>query len=77
MELRDLQSAPDAAKDAEAGPTGTGRRDPAPAPASRLTDDVSMFGPRPATARPAAVDEDSALAAYNRMLAELARNEDR
>ena len=42
-----------------------------------MTDDVSMFGPRPATARPAAVDEDSALAAYNRMLAELARNEDR
>ena len=77
MELRDLQSAPDAAKDAGAGPTATGRRDPAPAPASRLTDDVSMFGPRPATARPAAVDEDSALAAYNRMLAELARNEDR
>jgi DNA-binding transcriptional regulator of glucitol operon len=77
MELRDLQSAPDAAKDAEAGPPGTARRDPAPAPASRLTDDVSMFGPRPAAARPAAVDEDSALAAYNRMLAELARNEDR
>jgi DNA-binding transcriptional regulator of glucitol operon len=30
------------------------------------------FGPRPADARPAPIDEDSALAAYNRMLAELA-----
>jgi hypothetical protein len=30
------------------------------------------FGPRPADARPAPIDQDSALAAYNRMLAELA-----
>lgn len=30
------------------------------------------FGPRPADARPAPIDEDSELAAYNRMLAELA-----
>ena len=32
----------------------------------------SPFGPKPASARPAAIDEDSSLAAYNRMLAQLA-----
>jgi len=32
----------------------------------------SPFGPRPTDARPAAIDEDSGLAAYNRMLAQLA-----
>ena len=50
---------------------------PQPAPVRAPLHGPNPFGPKPASARPAAIDEDSSLAAYNRMLAELARNEDR
>lgn len=36
----------------------------------------SPFGPRPVRARPVEVDEDPEMAAYNRMLAELAARDD-
>jgi DNA-binding transcriptional regulator of glucitol operon len=45
---------------------------PEPEPMRAPLHGPNPFGPRPADARPAPIDEDSALAAYNRMLAELA-----
>lgn len=58
-----------------AGGTGT-RPEPvvaAPAPrVARADEGPSPFGPRPVRARPVRADEDPEMAAYNRMLAELA-----
>jgi hypothetical protein len=52
---------------------GQPRRSPsAAAPVRAPLHGPNPFGPRPAGARPAAIDEDSALAEYNRMLAQLA-----
>ncbi len=48
------------------------RSPPPPPPVRAPLHGPDPFGPRPASARPAAVEEDSALAAYNRMLANLA-----
>ena len=45
---------------------------PQPAPVRAPLHGPNPFGPKPASARPAAIDEDSSLAAYNRMLAQLA-----
>jgi hypothetical protein len=43
-----------------------------PAPVRSPIHGPNPFGPRPAPARPAAADDDPELAAYNRMLAQLA-----
>jgi hypothetical protein len=51
---------------------GNGRRSPQPPPVRAPVHGPNPFGPRPESARPAAIDEDSALGAYNRMLAQLA-----
>ncbi len=59
-------------------PTASAARRPAAGPPVRAPLhgpellDPGPFGPRPEGARPAPVDEDSVLAAYNRMLARLA-----
>lgn len=45
---------------------------PPPPPVRAPMHGPNPFGPRPADARPPAIDEDSGLAAYNRMLAQLA-----
>lgn len=47
-------------------------RGPVPPLTEPLHAGPSPFGPRPADARPAPIEEDSALAEYNRMLAALA-----
>ncbi len=54
-----------------AEPHGTGPRTARPR-AATAPDGPSPFGPRPRSAVPVAVDDDPELAAYNRMLAELA-----
>jgi hypothetical protein len=86
MELADLEADPRSADSrkadpGKAGPAVAGGDDPASkrstsapqfAPVRAPVHGPNPFGPRPATAQPAAIEEDSALAAYNRMLANLA-----
>ncbi len=65
MEIRQLE--PERPRASGAAAPRAGARS-----AARAQPVAGPFGPKPASARPAAIDEDSSLAAYNRMLAQLA-----
>jgi hypothetical protein len=68
MELSELVA------DRDGPPDESAPRRSSPAPVRAPVHGPNPFGPRPATVHPAAINDDSALAAYNRMLAQLAQH---